>query len=163
MITIVVDQFFKTVIFTKHKFLDDIKKLYKYAGKFDGEQQYKYIIESVMVSNPEVLINNITMTVEAPGINKKLTSIKLLHKCSGLFYVKQKNAVIRLGDANKNTKAIRKVNLLWSNIENRKGSTKINSCFFLDLYYFILNCSHVVQSPIVNYCIKVYIDVHTEK
>ena len=42
--------------------LENIKKLYKSAGKCDDQQQYKDIIKSAMVYNPEVFIEKIPMS-----------------------------------------------------------------------------------------------------
>ena len=39
------------------------KKLYKYTGKFDGQKKYKEIVETNMVSTPEVLTDNSPMAV----------------------------------------------------------------------------------------------------
>ena len=36
----------------EHKCLENIKKLYKQAGKCDDQQQFKDIIEAAMVSTP---------------------------------------------------------------------------------------------------------------
>ena len=36
----------------EHKCLENIKKLYKQAGKCDGQQQFKDILEDAMVSTP---------------------------------------------------------------------------------------------------------------
>ena len=38
------------------------KKLYKYAGKFDDQHQYKAIIETAMVSTPELFTDNIPIS-----------------------------------------------------------------------------------------------------
>ena len=40
----------------EHRCLENIKSLYKYAGKHDNRQQYKAIIEAAMVSTPEGLM-----------------------------------------------------------------------------------------------------------
>ena len=48
-----------------HRFLENIKKLYKYAGKYDDQQHYKSILGSEMVSNLEGLTDNSKMS---PGI-----------------------------------------------------------------------------------------------
>ena len=40
----------------EHRYLENIKSLYKYAGKHDNRQQYKAIIEAAMVSTPEGLM-----------------------------------------------------------------------------------------------------------
>ena len=43
------------------RYLKNIKKLYKSTVKYDDGQQYKAIIESSMVSNPELFIDNSPM------------------------------------------------------------------------------------------------------
>ena len=43
----------------EHGCPENINKLYKYAGKKDDQQQYKAIIESAMISTPDIFINNI--------------------------------------------------------------------------------------------------------
>ena len=48
----------------KHRCLGNIKKLYKSAGKCYDRQKYKVVIESTMVSNPEIFIDNSPMSYE---------------------------------------------------------------------------------------------------
>ena len=42
----------------EHKFLENIKKLYKEAGKCDDQKKLKNILEADMVSTPEGFTNN---------------------------------------------------------------------------------------------------------
>ena len=42
----------------EHKYLENIRKLYKQAGQFDDQQQFKDIIEALMVSTPESFNDN---------------------------------------------------------------------------------------------------------
>ena len=51
--TIGIDQFLCNNDFFKHKFLQNIKKLYKHAGKCDDQQQFKNFIEAGMVYTPD--------------------------------------------------------------------------------------------------------------
>ena len=46
----------------EHICLENIKKLYKTAGKCDHQQQYKDIIEADMVLTPEGCTDNIPIT-----------------------------------------------------------------------------------------------------
>ena len=46
----------------EHVCLVNIKKLYKYSKKIDGQQQYKAILEASMVSIPEVFTDNSPMS-----------------------------------------------------------------------------------------------------
>ena len=52
MVTIGVDQSLSHIMLYEHRCLENIKKLYKYSGKYDDKNQYKAIIEAAMVSNP---------------------------------------------------------------------------------------------------------------
>ena len=71
MIYIVVEKSFTYSTNYKHKYLYNINKLYKYAGKCDDQYQYKDIIESAMISSSESIANNNTMEVSAQLITKK--------------------------------------------------------------------------------------------
>ena len=42
----------------EHRCLENIKKLYKYYGKCEDQQQYKDIIEAAMVPTPEGFTDN---------------------------------------------------------------------------------------------------------
>ena len=46
--------------------------------------------------------------------------------------------------------------------KNRKGNSKINDQIKKSLYYWIMHHPQVVQSPTVNYCMKVKINGHNE-
>ena len=47
--TIGIDQSLRKNALFEHNFLQNIKKLYKHAGKLDDQQKFKYIIEASMV------------------------------------------------------------------------------------------------------------------
>ena len=51
----------------KHIFLENIKKLCKYYGKFYDQHKYKAIIGAEIVSTPEGLMENIPMDVGTLG------------------------------------------------------------------------------------------------
>ena len=53
MVAIRVDQSLSNCEYYEQRCLENIKKLYKIAGKCDYQQQYKAIIKSCMVSTPE--------------------------------------------------------------------------------------------------------------
>ena len=55
--TIGIDQSLSNNALYKHKCLENIKKLYKQAGRCDDQQQLKDILEAYMVSTPKVFIN----------------------------------------------------------------------------------------------------------
>ena len=52
--------------------------------------------------------------------------------------------------------------MLWSIIPKSKGPTKINSQVKKYLYNCIIQHPQVMQSPIANDCLKVYIYRHSE-
>ena len=62
----------------EHKFLENIKKLYKQDGKCDNQQQLKDILEADMVSTPEGFTNNIPISpmistpIKKPSAQKSL-------------------------------------------------------------------------------------------
>ena len=60
----------------EHKYLQNIKKLYKHAGKCDEQQQFKDIIENTMVSTPEVFAGNSSRSSMTPTPVKKSSAIK---------------------------------------------------------------------------------------
>ena len=56
--TINIDQYLSNNTLHEQKCLENIKKLYKQAGKCDEQQQFKYILEADMVSAPEVFTDD---------------------------------------------------------------------------------------------------------
>ena len=51
--TVGVDPLLSNNYVYEHTCLENIRKIYKQSGKCDDQQQFKYIIEADMVSNPE--------------------------------------------------------------------------------------------------------------
>ena len=58
MKTIGIDQYLSNNDLYEHKCLQNIKKLYKHAGKCDKQKKFKDIIDAAMVSTPEVFNDN---------------------------------------------------------------------------------------------------------
>ena len=57
-------------IYLKKK-LENIKKLYKHAGKCDNQKQFKDIFETAMVSTPEGFIDDIPVSpMTSTSVNK---------------------------------------------------------------------------------------------
>ena len=56
--TIVIDPSLSNNAIYEHKCIENIKKIYKQAGKCDYQKQFKDIIEANMVSTPELFTNN---------------------------------------------------------------------------------------------------------
>ena len=60
----------------EHKYLENIKKLYKQAGKCDDQQQFKDILEADMVSTPEGFTNNSPISPMTSTLVKKPSALK---------------------------------------------------------------------------------------
>ena len=56
--TIGIDQSLRNSALFEHKCIKKINKLYKHAGKYDNQQQFKDMLEFAMVSTPEGFTNN---------------------------------------------------------------------------------------------------------
>ena len=63
MVTIGVYKLVSNSSLYEDRYLEIIKKLYKSAGKFDNQEQYKAILESSMVSTTEWITYNRTTDV----------------------------------------------------------------------------------------------------
>ena len=74
--TIDIDQYLINNPLFEHKFIQNIKKLYKYAGKCDDQQQLKYILEDAMVSTTELFTCNSLKYPITPTPVKKTSAIK---------------------------------------------------------------------------------------
>ena len=97
-----------------------------------------------MVSTHEICTYNIMMKLN-PSVSTKITSsIKPLHKFLETLYVKHNTAVHRLGESKAKRKETKTDKMLWSNIANHCGYTKINQKFRKSLYNWILHHPQVV-------------------
>ena len=56
--TIDIDQSLRNNDIYEHKCLENIKALYKQAGKYDDQKQFKDILEADMVPTTELFTNN---------------------------------------------------------------------------------------------------------
>ena len=61
MVTIVVDRSLSNMALYENRFLEKIKKFYKYSGKCDDQHQYKAIFKPYIVPTPEGITYNISM------------------------------------------------------------------------------------------------------
>ena len=86
-----IDQYLekKTALF-KYRWLQNIKKLYQHAGKCENQQQFKDILESAMVSTPELFTNNSPRSPMIPTIVKKQSAKKSLSLFTNILDVKKK-------------------------------------------------------------------------
>ena len=74
----------------------------------------------------------------------------------------EKSAYCQVGATKYKCKAIKFGNIPWALKQKRKGNSKIYEPIKKSLYNWIIHHPQVVQSPIVNDCLKVRIDGHTE-
>ena len=88
-----IDQSLSNNAIYEHKCLGNIKKLYKQAGKFDDQQQFKDILEDAMVSTPEVFTNEIPMYPMISTLVNKPSARKSLCLFTNILYVKNKTAI----------------------------------------------------------------------
>ena len=103
------------------------KKLYKFYGKCDDQDQYTFF-EASLVSFPEGLTNNITMPIRPSVPVKNPSVIKSLCQFSEVLEVKLKTNVCRLGNSKSNNKSIITGNIFLSINPNRGLYTKLNTC-----------------------------------
>ena len=109
----------------EHKCLENMKKLYKQAGKCKHKQKFKDIIEAAMVYTTEGFTINSTMSPRKSTPVKKPSARKSLCMFTNIVDVK-KTAYHQVGSDNYKRKAIKVVNTPWSLKQKRKGNSKIN-------------------------------------
>ena len=115
-----------------------------------------------MVSTPEGFTNNSPISLINPTPVKKPSAQKLLCMFTNILDVNKKNAYRRVGAVQSNRKEIKFVNTPWVLKQKRKGYSKIDEQIKNYPYNWIIHHPQVVQSPIVNDCLKVKIDGYTE-
>ena len=64
MVNIGLNQLLRNSAMCEHRCLENINKLYKSSVKIDNKQNYKYMIESVMVPTTKEITNNIAMDID---------------------------------------------------------------------------------------------------
>ena len=80
----------------EHRCLENIKKLYKSAGKCDDQNQQKEIIEAAMVSNTEGFTDNSPISSGSYVTVKQPNTWKTLCQFSETLDIKPNTAVCRL-------------------------------------------------------------------
>ena len=76
--TIAINPSLSNNVIYEHKCLENIKTLYKQAGKCDNQQQFKDILEAAMVSTPEGFTNNSRISPMKSSPVKKRSAQKSL-------------------------------------------------------------------------------------
>ena len=90
MFTIGLDQLLSNSYLYEHLCLENIKKLYKSAGKCDYQYQYKAILEASMVLTPEEIKYNSPLDVGTPGTLNNPSARNLLSQILEILDVTQK-------------------------------------------------------------------------
>ena len=54
----------------KHRYLNNIKKIYQHVGKYNDQQNLKYIIDAAILSTPEGVTEN------SPNVHMTSTPVK---------------------------------------------------------------------------------------
>ena len=134
----------------EHIFLENIKNLYKSAGKCADRKNYKAILEEYLLSTPEEIMENSPMSLNPSVSVKNPSAIKLLRQFYELLDVKQKTDILRLGAAKSEPKAFKTGNIWGSSIPKRQRHTKINTHVKTAIFHCILQDPQVIQSPITN-------------
>ena len=123
MKTIGIDQSLCTRSSFEHKCMNNIKKIYQHAGKYDDQQNLKAIIDDAMVSTPEGVTYDSTNVPMISTPVKKPISRKSLCLFTNIFDVKPKTAKRRIGAAKSKLRAMKVGNSLW-NKKNENGIQK---------------------------------------
>ena len=110
METIVIAKSLNNNALFEHKCLQNINKLYKYAGNCYDQQQFKDILDAAMVYSLQVLTDNIPISPMKPIPVKKPSTIKSLCILINILDVKNKTDTCRVRSAKSKRKAIKSRN-----------------------------------------------------
>ena len=88
MVTIVVDRSLSNMALYENRFLEKIKKFYKYSGKCDDQHQYKAILESEIFSNPEEFTDKIPLSHDQYETAKNRSASNSPHQFSYMLDIK---------------------------------------------------------------------------
>ena len=141
--------------------MNNIKKIYQHGGNCDDQQNLKNIIDAVILSTPEGVIDNSTNVNRTSTPFKKPSAIKSLCLFTNILDDQPKTAKRRFVLAESRCKAMKVGNILWAKKTKRKGHSKTNEQIKRNLYTWITCHPQVVQSPISNDCLKVILDNQT--
>ena len=157
IVTIIIYQTLSNCTMYKHRYLENINKLYPFSVKCDDQLQFRSILGASMVSTHDIFTDNSPMSPGYPMIFKKCSAIKSLRLFTEVLYLKKITAVLWVVADKSNHNSIIADIMLWLSIKNRKLNTKINEQVKKYLYNWVVQHPQVVQSPISNDCLKVYI------
>ena len=105
--------------------MNNIKKIYQHASKCDYQQNLKGILDSDMVSTPEVFIDNSHNLPMTSTPVKKPISGKSLCLFNNIFDVKNKRGKRRIVDEKSKHRAMKVGTSQWTKKIKRKGIQKL--------------------------------------
>ena len=115
-----------------------------------------------MVYTPGLFTNESPICPMTSTPVKKPSAIKSLFIFTNILDVKNKTATRLVGATKYKRKEIKYWTTPWALKQKLKGGSKINDHIKRSLYNWIIHNPQVVQSPIVNDCLKVKVYGHTE-
>ena len=110
--TIGIDQSSFTRSSFEHRYMNNIKKIYQHAGKFDDQQNLKYIIETALLSTPEGFTDNSPNLPMSSTTVKKPSARKSLCLFTNILAVKPTKEKLRFVAAKSRRKAMKVCNSL---------------------------------------------------
>ena len=126
MKTIGIDQSSFTRSSFEHRCMNNIKKTYQHAGKCDNRQNFKDILEAVILSTPEGFTDNSPNAHMTSSPVKKSSARKSLCLFTNILYVKPTTAKRHFVAAKYRHKAMQVCYSLWTKKPKRKGHSNIN-------------------------------------
>ena len=120
MKTIGIDLSLSNNALLEHRCLQNIKKLCKKFGKRDNQQQFKDILEAIIVSTPELFNDSSTRSPMDPTPYNKPSARNALCLFTSLLDVKKKTNICQVGSPRSKRKSIKAVNTPWAIITKRK-------------------------------------------
>ena len=112
--TIGIDQYLRKNALYEHKCLENMKKLYKQAGKCDYQQPFKDILEDAIVSTPGGFTDDSPISPMTSTSVKKPSARKPLCIFTNILDVKNKTATRRVWAAKYKCKAIKYETIPWA-------------------------------------------------
>ena len=104
--------------------MSNIKKIYKDTGKCDDQQNLKDILESALLSTPEVFTDNSPNVHMTSSLVKKPSDRKSLCLFTNTLHVKPKTEKRRIVAAKSKRKSMKVCNSLWTKKQKEKGIQK---------------------------------------
>ena len=115
MKTIGIDQSLSNRPYVEHKCLNNIRKIYQHAGKFNYQNNLKDILDTDIVSTPEEVTDVIPILRITQTTVKKPSARKSLFLFTNIFYVKNRTAIRCFESEKSKHRAIKVGNILWTN------------------------------------------------